>query len=430
MAMTVLENVTLNGEKKNIFIKDNKIHEIGEGGPYKKKEGETIIPCEGKAILPAFYNCHTHSPMVLLKGRGEDKILEKWLAEDMFPAEAKFNEDIVYHASKFAILEMIKGGTVFFNDMYYFPEATKRAIEEMGIRGAICSPQIDFINGRQIGEEELKKKKEEIEEFAKLKFDNPRLIKVTGVHSVYTLSNDLLKFYSEISKKYKTFLHIHACETEIEVKTSQNRFHKSPIQVLEDYDLLRENTILAHCVHLTEDDIKLIKKYGCTIAHCPVSNYKLVSGQFRFDELLEKGIRITLGTDGSASNNNLSMIEEMKVCALNAKMVGKAPYKGKVDNILETATINGAKAFNIEAGKIEVGKYADFILVNLNHIQLLPNHNLKSNMIYSAHDDVITDVFCDGKQIMKDRKVENEDEIIKNFKAAYEQLQKILNESN
>ena len=189
----------------------------------------------------------------------------------------------------------------------------------------------------------------------------------------------------------------------------------TPIEFLEKFGLLTEKTILAHCVHLSDNDIEIIKKHNTKVAHCPVSNFKLKSGLMPFQKLNNAGVLVTLGTDGSASNNSLGMLEEMKVCALNAKTQANSSKAGNVNDVYKTATLNGAKAFGIEAGVIEEGKIADFILYDLNHYLMSPNYNLVSNIVYSAQNDCINDVFCNGKQIMFDRKVENEKQIIEDF---------------
>ena len=416
---TLIKNVLHKGILVDVLIEGNRFKKIC---PKIEEEAEKIIDGAGKAIIPAFYNCHTHISMTLLKGLTDEKELMDWLKQDIFPREAKMTPEDIYIASKFAILEMIKGGTVFCNDMYQFSEETMKAIDEMGIRGAISKPEIDFLDNDET--REIKKKK--VLDFVELKNINPdRIIKTICCHSVYTLTQDFLQFYSDIAKKNNMFLHIHACETKIEVENCQKKHGCSPIEYLEKFGLLTDKTILAHCVHLTDVDMELIKKYNCKIAHCPTSNCKLKSGMMHFDDSLKKGIHLTLGTDGSASNNCLSMLLEMKICALNAKMQSNLAKAGNVDDILKVATENGAKAFGIDAGVIEEGKLADFILLDMNHYLLLPNYNLNSNLVYSAQNDCITDVFCDGKQIMCDRKVKDEEKIIEEFKKTAEKFRNI-----
>lgn len=410
MKRILLKNVLHQGKEVDILIEGNKFKKISEE---IKDDNAEILLCKGKAIEPAFYNCHTHISMTLLKGLSDEKELRQWLQQDIWPREKKMEPIDIYIASKFAILEMIKGGTVFCNDMYQYPEETMKAIDEMGIRGAISKPEMS----ETYTKEELEEKKKKVLEF--MENPNPneqRIIKSISCHSIYALSEDLLKFYSELAKKYNAYLHIHACETKKEIDDCWADHKCSPIQYLEQLELLTPKTILAHCVHLTAEDMEIIKKHNCKISHCPTSNFKLKSGMMAFEDLHKKGIDVTLGTDGSASNNSLSMLSEMKVCALNAKTQANDSKAGRIEDIFQAATLNGAKAFGLDAGIIEEGKLADFILIDMNHYLMMPNYNIISNLVYSAQNECITDVFCDGVQLMKDRKVKDEEKICQEFK--------------
>ena len=415
---TLLKNVSLHGKKVDVLIEGNRFKKISES---ITEEADKTINCDGKAIEPAFYNCHTHISMTILKGLGDDKELHNWLIQDIWPREAKMIPQDIYYASKFAILEMIKGGTVFCNDMYQYGEETMKAIDEMGIRGVVSKPEIDIPTPNL-----LEKKKQIVQAFADYKnINEKRIIKGVSCHSVYTVSAEFLQFYSDIAKKYNMPIHIHACETKFEVERCLKKHGCTPIEYLEKFDLLTDKTILAHCVHLSDNDIQIIKKHNTKIAHCPVSNFKLKSGLMAFQKLHDEGVLVTLGTDGSASNNSLGMLEEMKVCALNAKTQANSSKAGNVNDIYKAATINGAKAFGIDAGVIEERKIADFVLYDLNHYLLLPNYNLISNIVYSGQNDCITDVFCDGKQLMCNRKVENEEKIIEDFKKLAEKFKNV-----
>ena len=297
-----------------------------------------------------------------------------------------------------------------------------KAIDEMGIRGVVSKPEINIAHTP----EEFERKKKKVQSFIDFpNINENRIIKGISCHSVYTVSEEFLKFYSELAHKHNMHLHIHTCETQKEVDDCQAAHQCSPIEYLEKLGLLTDKTLLAHCVHLTDNDMDIIKKYNCKVGHCPTSNFKLKSGMMAFQSLLEKGITITLGTDGSASNNSLSILEEMKVCALNAKTQAKESKAGKVEDILKVATINGAKAFGIDAGEIKEGKLADFILLDLNHYLLMPNYNLISNIVYSAQNECVCDVFCDGVQLMKDRKVKDEEKIKEEFRIVSDKYRKL-----
>ena len=421
MKKILLKGVLHEGKKVDILIEGNRFKKISEN--IEDEEAE-IIPCKDKAIFPAFYNCHTHMPMTLLKGLTDEKELMQWLKEDIWPREAKMKPHDIYVASKFALLEMIKGGIVFCNDMYQFPEETMKAIDEMGIRGVVSKPEVNVT----YTPEEFEEKKKKVLEFMDYpNINENRIIKGISCHSIYTLSEEFLKFYSDLAKKHNMRLHIHACETQKEIDDCQKAHNCTPIEYLEQLGLLTDKTILAHSVHLTEKDMDIIKKYDCKVAHCPISNFKLKSGMMAFQKLHQKGITVTLGTDGSASNNSLSILQEMKVCALNAKTQAKDSKAGSAEEILKAATVNGAKAFGIDAGEIKEGKLADFILLDLNHYLLLPNYNLISNIVYSAQNECVTDVFCDGVQIMKNRKVKDEDKIFEEFRTVSDKFRELNN---
>lgn len=411
----LLKRVLLNNNICDILIENNKILKIASKIDVNVN---MEIDCKNKAILPPFYNTHCHAAMSLLRGHGDDKELFSWLNEDIWPIEAKLTENDIYSASRFAILEMIKGGTVFFSDMYFHQNATIKAIDEMGIRGSISTVEFDLFD-------KVKTEEKKLETVEFLKSENPcpnRIIKAISCHAIYTVSEELFEFSANIAKKNNVFLHIHACETKKEVDDCLSKYDMTPIEKLEQMGCLSDKTILAHCVHLNDKDIELIKKYNVKISHCPTSNLKLNSGKMPLQEFLDSGCFITLGTDGASSNNSLSMFSEMKIAALSAKNQANLATAGKANDIFKIATQNGAEAFNLNAGKIEEGKLADFVLVDLNNVQLLPNHNLTSNLVYSADNSCITDVFCDGKPLMLNRKIKDEKDIIEDFKNTHTKL--------
>ena len=412
---TLIKNVVLNNEKKDILIENNIFSKIDDK---IEIDADIEIDATNKVILPAFYNTHTHAGMNILRGAGDDKELFTWLNKDIWPIEAKLNDEDIYISTKFAILEMIKSGCVFFNDMYFSQKSIMKAIDEMGVRGVVSIVEFDMFD-----KEQTEKKKKYTIDFLEMKNLCPdRIIKAVSCHSVYTVSEELLDFASKVVKKYNTFLHIHASETLKEVVDCHNKYNKSPIEKLDEYGLLTEKTILAHCVHCDDNDIDIINKHKSAISHCPVSNLKLNSGQMPLQKMLDKGCLITLGTDGASSNNSLSIIDEMKISALSAKIQAHSPTAGTAKDIFKIATYNGANFFNINAGEIKENKLADFILCDLNNYHLQPNYNLISNIVYSADNSVITDVFCNGKHLMKDGKIEKEKEIIEEFKQCVERL--------
>lgn len=407
---TLLKNVTLNNQITDILIEDTIFKTIAPNQDYSPSD--TIIDCTDKAILPAFYNNHSHAPMSILRGIGDDKDLFDWLNNDIWPREAKLTPEMIYTATKFAILEMIKTGTTFFSDMYFCMNALMQAVADMGIRATLSFGALDFFD--------INKRKSEISkinDFLEMPNPSPNLIsKAIGIHAVYSASPELIRYNVELAHKNNLKLHIHACETLKEVQDCQKQFGCSPIVHLNNLGALSENTILAHSVFLNDDDIKILAEKKVWLCSNPSSNYKLASGVFMFQKLFDAGCRITLGTDGAASNNNLSMIEEMNLCALSAKIQNNSPTSGKALDIFKIATQNGAEAFGLNAGCITEGKLADCILVNLNNHLLIPNYNLISNMVYSADSSCIDTLICNGKILMQNHHIKGEENLITEIK--------------
>ena len=401
----LIKNVLHNNQTTDVLIKDNIYARIA---PNIDEPADIVLDGTNKAILPAFYNTHAHAAMTVLKGLGDDKPLFEWLNQDIWPIEAKMTPEDIYDATRLAILEMIKTGTVFFSDMYWFMEKSIEAVQEMGVRAAVSLVQFDLFDEKQAEA----KKKLALEFYSAPNPCPERIMKSISCHAVYTVSEDLFTWTKDFADKNDLYIHIHASETAQEVKDCYEKYGKSPIEKLEEWGLLSEKTILAHSVHLSEKDIEILSKHKVNIATNPVSNMKLCSGLLQFKKLLQTNCNLTLGTDGSASNNNLSMLEEMKMCSMAAKIQSMDASDGNAHDIFKIATQNGAKCFGLNAGVVEENALADGILVDLNNVFLTPNHNLISNMVYAADSSVITDVFCDGKMLMQDRKINNEAQIL------------------
>lgn len=411
--MILLKNVYLNGVKTDILIDQNKFEKIA---PEIEVLLGNVLDCDGKAILPTFCNMHTHASMMFLRGVGEDLELFDWLQKEIWPREAKLTPEAIYHFSKFAVLEMIKTGTSAFLDMYFYPESTVKAVEETGLRAVLTYCGMDMFD-----EEKTKTEIKKAGEF--LENASGDLVKrALACHALYTCSEKLIKTFKQMANEAGCVFEIHLSETKKEVEDVQKKYGKRPAVLLDEWGILDEKTILAHGVHFDEDEVERIRKSKAVVVHNPVSNLKLNSGQMPLQRYLDKGIRVTLGTDGVSSNNNLSMIDEMKIAALSGKNISNDCRAAKVQDVFDLATVNGFEALGIKAGKIAEGYLADFMLVDLNNFALLPCVNLISNMIYAADSSCIKDVFCNGKQLMKDGRIAGEEEIIENFKRVCKEL--------
>lgn len=408
MSKLLLKSVSFNNMECDIVISENRFVSIDK--PISEQEAKTmeILDCKRLAIMPAFYNAHTHAAMTLLRGYADDKPLFEWLKNYIWPFEAKLTADDIEIGSRLAALEMIKSGTVFFADMYYHRERTMKVVEEMGMRAAIGVT----ISDQLLSPENLKKSFDFLKRHTG---ESERIRLVVMPHSLYTVSKDYFKKCVAIAKEEHYNLHTHLAETKTEVTECLQKYHCTPVELLEQYNALDSSLIAAHCVHFSEHDTKLFAQSGATIVTNPCSNLKLRSGIPPICSFFEHHIPVALGTDGASSNNNLDMHEEMKTAGLLAKAQDK---NGCITNqdILHMATEAGAKAYGIQAGKIAEGYLADCILIKQNNERLVPCHDMTSNWIYSANNSAIDTVICNGKCIMRHNVIDGEEDIVREAK--------------
>ncbi len=412
----LIKNVLLDGEVTNIRSIDGKIVEIGKD---ITDEADSIIECSGsKAALPPMVNAHTHSAMSLLRGVGDDLHLMEWLEGRIWPIEAKMNPDDIYWGMKFACLEMIKSGTVLFNDMYMYPEAALEAIKEMGIRAFVGLVMIDVPPAKDGKYVEAK--------YRELTPEQNDLVRLCiSPHSTYTVSKESFRWAGEFAGKHDLILHSHVAETHEEEVDSRKRYGMSPVELMDEAGFLTPKTILAHGVWLSDTDIDILAKRGSSIVYNPISNMKLAVGRsLPYEKLKRAGVNVSLGTDGSASNNNLDIFEEMKVGSILQKHDESNPTILPADEMLSCATVNGMKAFGLDHGGIRVGGPADIVLIDLEHHSMLPGHDLASDLVYSASGQVVSDLICNGKAVMLDRKVKDEEDIMNEFKKRAGNLKK------
>lgn len=405
MSSLLIKNIFLNGCLTDVFIDKNKFCKIA---PALSVAADLEIDGRDKALISPFYNMHTHTGMNLLRGISDDKPLMEWLQKDIWPAEERLTDEDVIASVRLSVLEMVKSGTVFFCDMYSHQKQTMQIVADMGIRAFVPFAEMDFFNEK----ERISRQKRTLDY---LKLPNPapdRIIKGLACHSVYTVSEELFKWTVEKCQEFGLFLHIHAAETKTEEEECQKKYGCSVIERIKSYGALGKQTILAHAVYVSPKDSQKIAKAGACVVTCPCSNMKLASGLFPFQQMMNAGVCITIGTDSTASNNNLNMLEEMKFAALSAKIQSGDPSEASAEDIWNCAVLNAPRFFGINAGKIEEGALADCLLIDLKNVSMLPNYNLVSNLVYSAGSECVHSVICNGRLIMHDRKVFNEEEIL------------------
>ena len=393
MGSLLIKNALLNGKKTDILVEDNRFSFLAAPAG---TVADTELDAEGMAVLPAFYNTHTHAAMSLLRGYADDLPLEKWLTEYIWPYENRMTRQDIREGSRLAVREMIRTGSVFFSDMYFDIEETLAIVQEYGLRAAIG---VTFV--------EAHAKSQRAEKLDMLRhWVDPTggLITLTvAPHAIYTVGPELLVQCAETARSLGLKLHIHLSETKKEVDDCVREHGMTPVRYLESLGFLGPDVIAAHVVHVDEEESAILARRGVTVANCPCSNMKLASGIFPYRLLRDAGCRITLGTDGDSSNNNLDMREEMKFAALLAKVSSGDPEIMPASEALAVATRNGAEAFGIEAGQIREGMLADALLVRLDDERMQPCHNLVSNWVYAAGSSCIDTVLCNGRILMKDR---------------------------
>lgn len=400
----------------NIYIENEKIKKITNDKidfSYDKKiDGKNYL------AMPGFVNAHTHVGMSLFRNFSDDVELMTWLNEKIWPLEDKLIEEDVYWSSLLSHAEMIMTGTTSFADMYYFEDQTIKALEKSKMRAQIS-------RGLTLEDKDYTKIKENIDLFKKYENSQDGRINIAfGPHAVYTTDKNYLKEINKYAKKYKMPVHIHLSETKTENTDCMKRFNQSPTEVFEECGIFENKTIAAHGVYLSDKDLDILSKYDVSVVHNPSSNLKLSSGFLDCTRVLNKKVNLAIGTDSSASNNNLSMIKEISLTSLVSKY--NNPKNLKAYDVLKMATINGAKALGLDdkIGTLEEGKLADIILIDLNNPNHTPQNNLISSLPYSTFDKDVSYVIINGDLVYDDKKFVylNEKEIIKNAEESFEKL--------
>jgi 5-methylthioadenosine/S-adenosylhomocysteine deaminase len=385
-------------ENKDLKVSDREITEISEN--IRPEQDEETVDFSGKAVLPGLINCHTHVAMALFRGISDDKGLEDWLHEDIFPAEEAMTEEDVYHGARIGVAELLKTGTTCFNDQYAPEEPVAEAVDEVGVRAVLGQ---GFVDLHGVLEDKLEKSREFIRKWQ----GHDRITPAVNPHSIYTVSDEGLQKAREQAEKFDTPIHIHVSETRKENQDSLEENGMTPTELIDQKGLLTDRTICAHGTHLTEKDRELINEREAGISHNPCANLKLGNGIADTPDYLERGIKTGLGTDGVASNNSFNMFEEMKFASLIQK--NSDPTEMTAQQMLDIATIKAAEVLSLEheIGSIEEGKKADIIAINLEREDMNPRYGkegLISNLVFSFNGEV-SDVFVDGQQLVAEKQL-------------------------
>jgi 5-methylthioadenosine/S-adenosylhomocysteine deaminase len=410
MDILLKNGIVLTMDRNNTIIKKGCLGIIGDTISYigtetgHQLEAKKTIDANGGLILPGLVNGHTHAAMSLFRGLADDLPLMDWLNNYIFPVERRMDGDFVFTGTMLSCAEMIMSGTTTFCDMYLFEEEVAMAASQAQIRCIVGEVLYDFPspnygtleNGFNYTESLIKRWQ-----------DNPLVSIAVEPHSLFTCSPDLLLSANEMAARHNVPLIIHVAETLRELEEIKQRYGVKPIEHMDSLGLLGPHLIAAHCVHLDEADLTIMAQNGAKIIHNPESNMKLASGVAPVPQMLSHGIKVGLGTDGCASNNDLDLFTEMDMAAKLHKIQAMDPTVMDAVTVLRMATIEGARALGLDniTGSLEVGKKADVIVVDTNRPHLTPMYNPYSHIVYSATGTDVSHSIINGRLVMEDRRL-------------------------
>ena len=399
-------------ENGAVAVSKGKIAAVGTAAEITKNySSKQIINAKGKVVIPGLINTHTHIPMGLFRGIADDLDLQEWLTKYIFPAEAKnVDEAFVRAGTRLGLAEFIRGGTTTYCDMYYFEDAIADETAKAGVRGVLGETLIDFpAPDNKTFDDAMKY----TEKFVKKWQNHPLIIPAIAPHAPYTVSEAHLKEAKNLSDKLNAPLVMHLAEAESETDFIQQK-HKGirPIEYAESIGFLSDKLIAAHVVQANDAELEILKKRGVGIAHNPQSNMKLAAGVAPVPAMLKKGLRLGLGTDGAASNNDLSLWEEMDTAAKLHKIFAKDPKVVSAEEVFAMATIGGARALHLEnlIGSLEAGKRADIVIAEFDSLNQTPRYNVYSHLVYTTKAHNVETVVINGKLVMNNRRLLTLDE--------------------
>lgn len=363
-------------------------------------QAEQIINCQDKLIVPGFVNTHTHAAMSLFRSYADDMMLMDWLKTKIWPAEDNLTAEDVYWGTQLAIAEMLKSGTTCFADMYFFMPAVAKAVAESGIRAVLARGMAGVA---PTASQALAESESFYREWHLAAAD--RITVMLGPHAPYTCPPEYLRQVTALAEKLGAEIHIHLAETAGEVADCHKEYGKSPIALMAELGVLDHGVLAAHCVHVTPDDIGIMQKKKVRVAHNPGSNMKLASGVAPVPDMLKAGICVGLGTDGAASNNNLDMLEELRLAAMLHKVHRLDPLAVPAKTAVAMATAQGAEALGLgkTTGRLEVSYKADITIFDMQEPHWYPRHDRLSLLAYAAAAQDVHTVIVDGKILLTNR---------------------------
>lgn len=405
--MILLKNALFQDRPTHILVDGNRIARVSED-PITLPGAEEI-DCTGKAVIPGFVNMHTHAAMILLRGIHEDLSLYDWL-NNIWKIEAGLDRDFIYWSTKVACLEMIRSGTTTFNDQYWFCPHARQAALDMGLR-----PVFSFIFLDSHNPDMARRQREACQRLYErtLEWGDESQFAIS-IHSVYTVCRENILWANQFALDHGLKVHMHLSETRKENEDCiRSHGGLSPTEYFEDLGIWGPHVIAAHCLHLSDRDVRILGDRRVNCVHNIHSNLKLASGyRFRYEELRDAGANVCLGTDGAASANDMDMLAHMKTAAIMQKAWRENPEAMPLDQLLDCATVHGARALGIDTGVIREGAWADLSLIDLDDSGFLSPGSVPANLIYAAGSRAIDSVICRGRWVMKDRRIPSEAETL------------------
>lgn len=410
MSKVLIKNIELlntpNGEMYCIAVQDKKIVAIGKEAPADFVADE-VVDGKGKLATAGMVNTHGHVSMTLLRSYADDMALMDWLENKIWPIEAKMDAEDIYWGAMLGIVEMLKGGTTAFADMYGpYMERVAEAVAETGMRANLCRGLIGLAPDKDVKLAENDALAESWQ-----KYDEGRIRVSYGPHAPYTCPLDYLEKVIAAAKNHNAELQMHLCETKFEVESYKKEHGITPIEMMDKLGMFDLGTIAAHCVHLTDNDMDIMAAKNVRVAHNPQSNLKLASGIAPVEKMLAKGIVVGLGTDGASSNNNLDMLEECRAAAMLHKATSFDPLVVPAAKAWDMATVDGAKVLGFkDCGKLEAGQQADIVLWDMHKPYWYPRHNKLSLLVYAASAYDADTVFVAGRKVVEQGRLVTFDE--------------------
>ncbi|WP_455449105.1 amidohydrolase [Natrinema thermotolerans] len=387
---------------------DGDAGEVLEVGPDLGGAADETLDADGSLVTPGFVNGHCHVAMTLLRGYADDKPLDAWLQEDIWPAEAELNAETVRAGTELGVLEMIKSGVTAFADMYFFVPTIAETVADAGLRARLGHGVISVGKDDEAAREDAREGLAVAEEIDGLA--DGRISSAFMPHSLTTVDGEYLSEFVPQARDLDVPIHYHANETEDEVAPIVDEHGERPLEYAADRGMLESEDFIAHGVHVDEREIELLAEAGTGVIHCPASNMKLASGMAPVQRLREAGVTVGLGTDGAASNNDLSMLDEARDAAMLGKLAANDASAVPAEAVVEMMTRGSADAIGLESGRLEAGAPADLAVIDLETPHLTPRHDLVSHLAYAAAAADVRHTVCDGRVLMRDHEVLTLDE--------------------